>query len=191
MGSRANQTVRVAVITQNRFLYQKIKLELGDTAECIMYAGEAIRDASFYLVDSDNPAFYGMAGLTMSYTAPDADIKLPFAIGSLKQMLFGGGAARLSLDEKNKCVHISGRVIQLTEVEFSLFCSIYKRGGEYASRDTLLEEVWGGACDSGVINVYVHYLREKLESDGERIILCSRKCGYAISEKYAGGGKDA
>ena len=191
MSSGANLTTRVAVLTHNRFLYQKIKLELGDMADCIMYAGETIRDASFYLVDADDPAFSDACGLKMSYIDADKDISLPFALGSLKELLFGGGRTMLSIDEKKKCVHLGGRVIQLTDVELSLFSAIYKRGGEYASRDTLLSEVWGGACDSGVINVYVHYLREKLETDGEKVILCSRKCGYAISEKYAGGGKDA
>jgi len=53
------------------------------------------------------------------------------------------------------------------------------------SREELLSRVWGNDTDPGVLNVYVHYLREKLERGGEKIILSSRKCGYRISEKYA------
>jgi DNA-binding response OmpR family regulator len=34
-----------------------------------------------------------------------------------------------------------------------------------------------------VLNVYVHYLREKLE-DGKKIIISSRKLGYKIDERY-------
>ena len=34
------------------------------------------------------------------------------------------------------------------------------------------------------MNVYIHYLREKLEADGEKIILSSRSHGYKIDEKY-------
>ena len=53
-------------------------------------------------------------------------------------------------------------------------------------REEILSTVWGGEADSGVINVYIHYLREKLEVCGEKIILSSRKCGYKIDEKYLG-----
>ena len=39
-------------------------------------------------------------------------------------------------------------------------------------------------ADEGVLNVYVHYLREKLERGGEKIIISSRGLGYKIDEKY-------
>ena len=64
---------------------------------------------------------------------------------------------------------------------------IYGAGGEFISREEILERVWKNSADSGVINVYVHYLREKLERHGEKIILSSRKGGYRIDEKYLGG----
>jgi DNA-binding response OmpR family regulator len=41
-----------------------------------------------------------------------------------------------------------------------------------------------GDKGEGLINVYVHYLREKLEVGGEKIINSSRKNGYAIDEKF-------
>ena len=52
------------------------------------------------------------------------------------------------------------------------------------SREEILNAVWNNEADSGVINVYIHYLREKLELDGEKIILSSRKLGYAIDERF-------
>ena len=62
--------------------------------------------------------------------------------------------------------------------------------GEFVSREEILSQVWNGDADCGIINVYIHYLREKIEH-GEKIILSSRKQGYCIDEKYLGGGKNA
>ena len=45
----------------------------------------------------------------------------------------------------------------------------------------------GDDADGGILNVYVHYLREKLEKRGEKIIISSRKSGYKIDEKYLKG----
>ena len=47
------------------------------------------------------------------------------------------------------------------------------------------EHVWHGDADGGIVNVYIHYLREKLEDCGERVIIASRGRGYSLSEKYA------
>ena len=46
--------------------------------------------------------------------------------------------------------------------------SIIEAGGEAVSREEILERVWHGEADGGIVNVYIHYLREKLESGGER-----------------------
>ena len=38
-----------------------------------------------------------------------------------------------------------------------------------------------------MINVYIHYLREKLELCGEKIIIASREAGYRIDKRFLGG----
>ena len=48
--------------------------------------------------------------------------------------------------------------------------------------DIGIEDVDDGV-DGGVVNVYVHYLREKLEKNGERIIISTRNLGYKINER--------
>ena len=191
MSNHMKNDVKICVLTENILLYQKIKLELEDDCVSVTRSDNVISDAYICLVDTDCPKFAKIQGLTMSYKDDNADIRLPFKIGSLKELIFGNERHTLSIDAEKRSVHLGGRVIQLTDVELALFTAIYKRGGEFTSRDTILQEVWGGACDGGVINVYVHYLREKLESEGEKIILCSRKSGYAISKKYIGGSEDA
>ena len=47
-----------------------------------------------------------------------------------------------------------------------------------------MRDVWGDECEGGVLNVYIHYLREKLETEGEKIIFSTRKMGYKIDKKY-------
>ena len=59
-------------------------------------------------------------------------------------------------------------------------------GGEFVSRDELSRAVWGEGADGGILNVYIHYLREKLESKGEKVIISSRRGGYKIDGKYLG-----
>ena len=63
---------------------------------------------------------------------------------------------------------------------------LYEKKGEYVSREELRLGVWDEDTDSGVVNVYIHYLRQKLER-GEKIINTSRSLGYKIDEKYIGG----
>ena len=91
----------------------------------------------------------------------------------------------------DRCAILYGERIKLTEVEFSLLSLLYSHGGKYVSRDEVLNKIWNGEADGGVINVYIHYLREKLEKHGEKIILSSRKNGYCIDEKFLGGEKNA
>jgi len=53
------------------------------------------------------------------------------------------------------------------------------------SRSQILEEVWGLDVDttSNVVDVYVRYLRQKLEADGEpRLIHTVRGAGYVFKE---------
>ena len=80
-------------------------------------------------------------------------------------------------------VMLHGRRVSLTEVEMKLFYALYSSEG-MIGREELLHRVWGDDADGGVLNVYIHYLRTKLETEGERIIIAARGKGYGISEKY-------
>ena len=49
------------------------------------------------------------------------------------------------------------------------------------SREKLLRSVWDGKASPGVVNVYIHYLRQKLERSGKKVIAASRNEGYRIN----------
>jgi DNA-binding winged helix-turn-helix (wHTH) protein len=178
----------VSVYTEDNFLYQKIKLSLPLGALAIRNGGADV--ASLTLVDLDTAKapegnFVGMS------RRGGADIKIPFSI-EMAEALFGAkkrNNSAISLDSKSRSVYLHGEKIKLTEIEFSLLSLLFSASGEFVSRDEILRSVWSGECDGGVINVYIHYLREKLEVNGEKIIISSRKNGYKIDEKYLSGGE--
>jgi DNA-binding winged helix-turn-helix (wHTH) protein len=176
--------LRVRILTKNEYLKKKLSLELLDGGNfSVVDEGEDV-----LLVDIDTEEKINGA-ITMSYRQ-QADISLPFRLGEVRAMLSGKSASKLSLLEEEKCVLLFGEKIKLTELEYALFSLLYKRQS-FVSREEILASVWHGEADGGIINVYVHYLREKLEKGGEKIILSSRKLGYGISENFLGGKIDA
>lgn len=67
---------------------------------------------------------------------------------------------------------------RLTPTEEKLFSLLKQAGGAPVSRELLLKEVWGEGGTEGLLNLYIHYLREKLEKDGQRRIFSARGKGY-------------
>ncbi len=173
---------RISVFTNDLYLFQKIKLDAPGDVETLLGKCE---NPDLILVDLDTSREVSDGALTMSRTQP-ANLKIPFALGTLKTLI-KDECDTLKLSDTDKCAYLRGERIKLTDVEYSLFSLLFLKRGEYASRDEILDTVWGGEKDEGVINVYVHYLREKLEAHGEKIIISSRKCGYKIDEKFFGG----
>ena len=61
---------------------------------------------------------------------------------------------------------------------------LLRRRGQVLSRELLLQEVWQGErSSSNVVEVYVRYLRQKLEAGGERRLLHTvRGRGYCLGQ---------
>jgi two-component system response regulator MprA len=77
------------------------------------------------------------------------------------------------------------RMIDLTTLEFRLLEYLMRNPRLVLSRSQILQEVWGLDVDttSNVVDVYVRYLRQKLEADGEpRLIHTVRGAGYVLKE---------
>jgi two-component system, OmpR family, response regulator MprA len=88
---------------------------------------------------------------------------------------------RLSLE-----VSRGGRRIHLTRRELELLLTFLRRPGQVLAREELLARVWGYdfATDSNVVEVYVLYLRRKLEAGGEpRLLHTVRGAGYVLRER--------
>ncbi len=78
-----------------------------------------------------------------------------------------------------------GRTIELTALEFRLLEHLCSNQRVVLTRPQILESVWGLDADttSNVVDVYVRYLRNKLEADGEaRLIHTVRGVGYVLKD---------
>ncbi|HLZ30938.1 MAG TPA: response regulator transcription factor [Chloroflexota bacterium] len=75
------------------------------------------------------------------------------------------------------------RAVELTALEFKLLEQFLEHPRQVLTRQGLLESVWGFPTDtaSNVVDVYVGYLRQKLEAEGEpRVIQTVRGVGYVL-----------
>jgi two-component system response regulator PrrA len=89
----------------------------------------------------------------------------------------------LIVDPSQRRVSRAGRAVDLTRREFELLEELAKHRGVVMSRQQLLERVWGYdfEVDGNVVDVFVGYLRRKLESGGEaRIIHTVRGVGFVL-----------
>lgn len=175
---------RITVVTGNPYLWQKIYLTMKYDAEVVRTDAP---EGEICLFDLDTAELPEGAKVIRMAREGECELSVPFTEEGLRAAIDKRrGGARLSLSER--VATLDGEDIRLTEVEAALLGRLMAAGGEFVAREELLRDVWGGEADGGVINVYIHYLREKLERRGEKIILSSRKSGYKIEGKYLIGG---
>ena len=176
---------RVLVISDNEFLFQKINLALKDLAECKRHSGNLPTDYDVCFFDKCSFAKAPRDAVIMGKDE-ECDLRLPFSIEEIRSRIenLAEQSARMSLDQDTRSVKLNGRTVKLTELEFSLLSLLANNPGKSISGDEILRSVWGEGVDRGIVNVYIHYLREKLEKDGEKIIISSRKSGYKIDERF-------
>lgn len=87
----------------------------------------------------------------------------------------------LVLDPAARQVTRGTRVVDLTKTEFDLLELLVTNAGIVLSRDTIYERIWGFDFEttSNSLDVYVGYVRRKLEAEGEpRLIHTVRGVGY-------------
>jgi DNA-binding response OmpR family regulator len=91
----------------------------------------------------------------------------------------------LTLNRRTREVIRNHRPIELTAKEFDLLEHLMAHPKQVITRDRILEEVWGYDFmgDSNIIEVYIRYLRLKLEENGEkRLIQTVRGVGYVLRD---------
>jgi two-component system OmpR family response regulator len=119
----------------------------------------------------------------------------PFAFGELlarvRALIRRGAVERpvvlragdVILDPAAHAVTRSGRQVELSAREFALLEFLMRHPGEVVSRTAILEHVWDYSYDgmSNVVDVYVGYLRRKLEQPfGRTLIRTVRGVGYVL-----------
>ncbi|MFE9581656.1 response regulator transcription factor [Nocardia sp. NPDC006044] len=92
--------------------------------------------------------------------------------------------ADLVMDTTAHEVRRGPRLVELSRTEFSLLEVLLRNEGQALPRETLIERVWGAGLGStsNSLEVYIRYLRRKLEADNEpRLIHTLRGIGYRLA----------
>lgn len=157
--------------------------------------------APFYIIDADFYTDLPDEGNIIRYarTAVEATeekdgrivttLSRPFSLSRLRRLLLGGEAVdTLTLLPAHTAVRLSARagarVISLSPTEYACLATLYKANGAPVSREELYAAVWGeGPVKNELINLYLHYLRKKLEVDGRRYIVSVRGRGYLLKRE--------
>lgn len=92
----------------------------------------------------------------------------------------------LSLDPSAHEARIGADLLSLTATEFNLLHLLLRHPRQVLERRQILNEVWGYdfGGDDNVLEIYVGYLRRKLEAGGRpRLIQTVRGIGYVLREE--------
>lgn len=91
----------------------------------------------------------------------------------------------LALDVRRRRAERDGRQIELSPKEFQLLEFLMRNQGRVLTRTQILDHLWGYdfATDSNLVDVYVAYLRRKVDKDQEqKLIRTVRGVGYALGD---------
>jgi DNA-binding response OmpR family regulator len=90
----------------------------------------------------------------------------------------------LTLDEGTREVRRDGRQIELSTREFDLLRLLMMHPNQVLPREQILDQVWGYNFfgDANNVEVYIRYLRQKLNDEQHQLIQTVRGVGYRIKE---------
>ncbi|WP_052255409.1 response regulator transcription factor [Salinicoccus sp. YB14-2] len=109
----------------------------------------------------------------------------------LKQNEIGQNAKQEEMIFKNikilpstREVFIDGEDVYLTQKEYDLFFYLLSNKNQVLSREQIIESVWGYDYfgDTNTVDVYVRYLRKKIDQDSPSVISSVRGIGYMIKD---------
>lgn len=96
------------------------------------------------------------------------------------QLSFGS----ITVDTSLYQVQQNGKDIVLSPTEYKLLVYLLKNKNKVLSRSQILSSVWGINFDSNtnVVDVYISYLRNKLDESGDQVIHTIKGVGYLIKD---------
>lgn len=119
----------------------------------------------------------------------------PFAVAELQARVRALGRRRgetedevltsgaLALDAARHEVRLAGEPVELSRREFMLLEYLLRNKGRVLTREQILDNVWGYdfAPGTNVVDIYIHYLRKKLEKGRKsRLFRTVRGVGYSL-----------
>ena len=102
--------------------------------------------------------------------------------GTTRQQVLSVGD--VTLDQDTREVHRGQRPVELTPREYDLLKLFMFNPRQVLGKETILERVWGYDFegDANIVEVYVRYLREKLEDIPPKLIQTVRGVGYILRD---------
>jgi two-component system response regulator MprA len=94
--------------------------------------------------------------------------------------------ADLAMDTATREITRGSRKLELTTKEYDLLELFLRHPRQVLTREVIYDRIWGYdfGGESNIIEVYVRYLRQKMEAEGEpRLIQTVRGVGYALREE--------
>ena len=91
----------------------------------------------------------------------------------------------VTIDTVARTVRKGGAPVDITAKEYALLEFLLRRQGQVLSRPVIAQHVWGVDFDTftNVIDVYVNYLRRKIDAEGEpKLLHTVRGVGYVLKE---------
>lgn len=92
------------------------------------------------------------------------------------------GPVKINKDEYS--VYLNGKKSELSPTEYKLLCYLADNRNKAVTRTRILNSVWGinYQNNTNVVDVYISYLRSKLETDGQKLIHTIKGVGYMIKD---------
>jgi DNA-binding response OmpR family regulator len=101
------------------------------------------------------------------------------SVEDTKQITYNG----LVLDSEARILTKDQQIVELTKREFDLLSILMQNIGRVMTRERLLDLIWGydSEVETNVVDVYIRYLRSKIDEPGEpSFIQTLRGLGYVI-----------
>lgn len=90
----------------------------------------------------------------------------------------------ITVDMDARLVEVNNNSLDLTKTEYDLLVYLIQQKNRVATRDLILENVWGYLADieTNVVDVYIRHLRSKLPLEAASYIETVRGVGYVMRE---------
>lgn len=168
--------MRILVVSEDETFGRATALELAERGYDARYSREMDGGYDIYVTDEDSVDSSKLEKSKVTFSViPGFDLERPFLISDLisavKRAENDGSA------DEGRFEHI-----QLTDKERALLDLLLDNRGKTVSVEEISSSVWGKEeVSSNIVNVYIRYLREKIEGDGnKKIIFTVRGKGYKI-----------
>jgi len=101
-------------------------------------------------------------------------------VGAIEWLQLGD----LALNTATREVKRANQQVELSTKEYELLLYLMRHPRQVLSREQIYEAVWGYDFEgeSNVLEVYIRYLRNKLDNQGSRLIHTVRGAGYVLKE---------